>query len=199
MTYDFGIWNGNFKIGNLFYFTIISNLFCLGLFFVLIIVTIRDIIKYGIKGSSTISPHIKGEITISILLTMTVYHFILVPYALKINPYQNFKVVDIIFHYLVPTLTIFDWILFDSKRRYRWYDPFIWIIGPYLYVIFIFIQANFGIASKIDSSLSDYIYAFLDVRLIGNTDVIINILSLTVAFVIVGYLIYGIDRIKLET
>ncbi len=198
LTYDFGILDGKFKLGNLFYFTIISNLFCVGLFLALIIVTTRDLLKYGMNGSSTISPHIKGEITISILLTMTVYHFILIPYALKINPYQNFKFIDIILHYFVPTLTIFDWILFDSKKRFKWYDPIIWIIGPYLYVIFIFIQANFSIASHIDSSLSDYIYAFLDIRLLGNNAVIINLLSLTIAFIIIGYVIYGIDRIKLE-
>ncbi len=198
VTYDFGILNGEFKTINLFYFTIISNLFCIGLFLALIIVTVRDIFKDGINGSSTISPHIKGEIMISILLTMTVYHFILIPYALKINPYQNLKVIDIILHYCMPVLTLFDWLLFDKKKRFRWYDPFIWVIGPYLYVIFVFIQANFDIAARKAANISDYIYAFLDVKLLGDVNVLINLLSLTVTFIIVGYVIYGIDRIKLK-
>ena len=76
LIYDFGILNGTFKVVNLLYFTIISNLFCMGLFLALIISTIRDIINDGIYGTTSISPHIKGEILISILLTMSVYHFI---------------------------------------------------------------------------------------------------------------------------
>lgn len=125
---DFGIWNGEFKTINLFYFTIISNLFCIGLFLALSIITIRDIFKEGIHGSSVISPHIKGEIMISILLTMSVYHFILIPYALKLNPYESLKPIDIILHYCIPTLTLFDWILFDEKKRFKWYDPIIWVV-----------------------------------------------------------------------
>lgn len=199
LIYDFGILNGEFKTVNLLYFTIISNLFCVGLFLALIIVTVKDIFKEGIYGSSSISPHVKGEIMISILLTMTVYHFILIPYALKINPYQNLKVIDIILHYCIPTLTLFDWILFDKKKRFKWYDPLIWTAGPYLYVIFVFIQARFDIAARINANISDYVYAFLDVKLLGDSAVLVNILSLTIVFVIVGYLIYGIDRIKLKT
>lgn len=199
LVYDFGILNGQFKVVNFFYFTIISNIFCVGLFLALVIVTIKDIIKYGIHGASSISPHIKGEIMISILLTMTVYHFILIPYALKLNPYQNLKVIDIILHYCIPILTLFDWIFFDKKKRFKWYDPFFWITGPYLYMIFVFIQARFDIAARINANISDYIYAFLDINLLGDTAVFLNILSLTIVFVIIGYIIYGIDRIKLKT
>ncbi len=136
---------------------------------------------------------------ISILLTMTVYHFILIPYAIKLNPYQHLKMTDIILHYFMPTFTIFDWILFDSKRRFKWYDPIIWTIGPYIYVIFVFIQAKFSIPARVDANMSDYIYSFLDVELLGNINVIVNILSLTISFIFIGYIIYGIDRIKLNT
>ncbi len=197
--YDFGIFSGKIKAINFLYFTILSNICCVGLFLSLIIVTIKDILKQGIHGCSTISHHIKGEIMISIILTMTVYHFILVPYALKQNPYQSFKVIDIILHYLMPTLTIFDWLLFDQKRQFKWFDPLIWIIGPYLYVIFVFIQSRFDISARIEANIGRYVYAFLDVNLLGNVNVFLNILSLTVAFVIVGYIIYGIDRIKLKS
>lgn len=196
--YDFGIFDGNFKAINLFYFTIISNLFCLGLFVALVVRTVNDILKDGIHGSSSISPHIKGGILISILLTMSVYHFILIPYALKINPYQTLKFTDVVLHYFVPVLTLFDWLLFDEKKGFRWYDPMIWVIGPYLYIIFVFIQARFPIADRINSHINTYIYEFLDVNLLGISGVLTNIVSLTIVFVIVGYLIYGIDRVKLK-
>lgn len=197
LIYDFGILNGTFKVVNLLYFTIISNLFCMGLFLALIISTIRDIINDGIYGTTSISPHIKGEILISILLTMSVYHFILIPYALKINPYQNLKIVDIVFHYFIPILTLFDWLLFDKKRYFKWYDPLIWVIGPYLYVAFVFLQSGIDIAVRTNANMSSYIYAFLDIGLLGVPGVIFNLLSLTLVFIIIGYVIYGIDRIKI--
>lgn len=195
--YDFGIFNGEFKVINLFYFTIISNLFCVGLFLALSICTIRDILKKGKYGTTSVSPHIKGEVLISILLTMSVYHFILIPYALKLNPYQSLKISDVILHYCVPVLTLLDWLLFDEKKGFKWYDPIMWVIGPYLYIIFVFIQSGFYIADRVNAHIGNYIYAFLDVGLLGNEAVILNILSLTVVFVLVGYLIYGIDRIKI--
>lgn len=198
IVYDFGVLNGKFKAINIFYFTIISNLFCVGLFLALSIKTCADIGKYGIHGTSSISPHIKGGILISILLTMSVYHFILIPYSLKLNPYQILKFTDIILHYCIPILTLFDWLLFDEKRTFKWYDPLIWTIGPYLYIIFVFIQAGFDIAARTKAHMDNYIYAFLNVKLLGNMQVFFNIISLTIVFVLVGYLIYGIDRIKIK-
>lgn len=197
IVYDFGIFNGEFKTVNLLYFTIISNLFCLGLFLALSILTIKDILKYGIHGTSSVSPHIKGEILISILLTMSVYHFILIPYALKLNPYQTLKVTDVILHYCIPVLTLFDWLLFDEKRAFKWYDPIIWTIGPYLYVVLVFIQSGFDIADRVNAHINNYIYAFLDINLLGEVNVFFNIISLTIVFILVGYLIYGIDRIRI--
>lgn len=196
--YDFGILQGSFKTYNFFYFTVISNIFCMGLFLSLFIKTIIDIKKDGIHGYTSISAHIKGEITISIILTMSVYHFILIPYALKLNPYETLKPIDVILHYFIPIITVFDWILFDEKKRFKWYDPIIWTIGPYLYILFVYIQANFGLIEKLNSSMSKYVYIFLDIGKLGIQKVTENIIWLTVIFVIVGYLIYGIDRIKIS-
>ena len=178
------------------YFTILSNLFCIGIFASLIFKTIDDIKNDGIHGSSCISPHIKGSSLICILLTMSVYHFVLIPYALKLNPYQNLKISDIIFHYVMPFIMLFDWILFDEKGNFKWFDPILWTILPYVYVAFIFAQSRFNIADRINSHMNRYIYIFLDIGTIGIYDVLLNILCLTVAFLIVGYFIYGIDKIK---
>ena len=127
---------------------------------------------------------------------MIVYHFILIPYALRVNPYQNLKVSDIIFHYIMPFLTLFDWILFDEKKKFVWYDPFLWIMLPYLYVVIVFIQAQYEIIDRIANHMNRYIYIFLDIGSLGLWSVISNIAGLTVFFIIVGYLIYGIDQIK---
>ena len=196
--YDFGIMQGELRIYNLFYFTIISNIFCIGLFTALFIKTFIDIKNKGILGTTSISPHIKGGITISIILTMSVYHFILIPYALKEDPYESLNMKDIIFHYIIPIMTVFDWILFDEKRRYKWYDPIIWVIGPTLYIIFVYIQAGFRILERLNSNMNRYVYIFLDIRRLGVPNVILNLLLLSTSFVIVGYFLYGIDRIKIK-
>lgn len=198
LVYDFGIFSGEFKGINLFYFTILSNLGCMCLFLALIIKTIFEIKSYGIYGSSSVSPHIKGGIMICILLTMTVYHFILIPYALKVNPYQSLGVTDVIFHYVIPFLTLFDWILFDEKKSFSWYDPILWTVLPYLYIIFVFIQSRFDIVDRISANMNRYIYAFLDIGLLGSVKVLFNIFLLTVAFVIVGYCLVILDCIKLN-
>lgn len=196
--YDFGIFNGEFKSVNFLYFTIISNLFCVGFFGLLCIKTFVDIKKEGIYGSSNMFSHLRGGILISILLTMSVYHFILIPYALKINPYQHLKVVDIIFHYIIPLLTLFDWILFDEKGTFKWYDPIFWTIGPYVYLALIFMQAGIENVSRVNAHMNKYIYVFLDIDLIGVAQVLTNIFSLTVVFIIVGYIVCLFDKIKIS-
>ena len=197
LIYDFGFLKGEFKRINFLYFTIISNMFCCGLFITLTIKTLIDIKREGIHGTSSISPHIKGEVLISILLTMIVYHFILIPYALKINTYQSLKTTDIIFHYVMPLVTLFDWILFDEKRRFSWYDPIVWTIGPYLYMIFVFFQSRIEIVDRVNNHINRYVYAFLDVGLLGNIRVFFNIISLSVFFVGLGFCLFGLDRIKI--
>jgi len=198
ISFDFGLFDGEFKSGNFLYFTIISNIVCAIFFGILLIKTIYDIRNSGVYGSSNILFHIRGEILISILLTMSVYHFILVPYALNSNPYQSLKIVDIIFHYVMPMLTLFDWILFDEKGKFKWYDPLMWTIGPYVYLVVIFVQSGMNNIARVEANIGKYVYAFLDVDVIGISNVTINILSLTVAFIIIGYLIYGFDKIKIS-
>ena len=198
LIYDFGLFNGEFKRSNLLYFTIISNLFCIVFFGCLVVKTVADIRNDGLYGSTTFLTHIRGEILISILLTMSVYHFILIPYALKINPYQTLKLVDIIFHYIIPVFTLFDWVLFDEKGKFKWYDPLYWTIGPYLYLGFIFAQSGVDNIDRINAHISKYVYAFIDVELIGFSQVAMNIISLTAVFIVIGYFIYWFDRIKIS-
>ena len=46
--------------------------------------------------------------------------------------------------------------------------------------------------------MNRYIYAFLDIGLLGSVKVLFNIFLLTVAFVIVGYCLVILDCIKLN-
>ena len=46
--------------------------------------------------------------------------------------------------------------------------------------------------------LVKYVYAFIDVELIGFSQVAMNIISLTAVFIVIGYFIYWFDRIKIS-
>ena len=174
------------------------NLLCTILFLILSIKTLIEYIKNGNNGTTSISPHIKGCIIICILLTMVVYHFILIPYALKMNPYQSLKIPDCIFHYIMPFMVLVDWLIFDEKNAFKWYDPLLWVILPYIYIVIIFIQAQYDFIERATNHINRYIYIFLDVGTIGTKNVLSNILSLTVSFIIIGYFIYGFDKIKVN-
>lgn len=183
---------------NIFYFTTISNLLCFLMFLFLSIKTLVELKQYGKDGSTSISPHIKGGITVAIILTMSVYHFILIPYALSQDPLRRLNLNEIILHYIVPCLTILDWILFDEKKRFKFYDPVIWTVIPIVYVAFVFVQAIFNFVYNLNIGMSKYIYIFFDIEVLGKNVVWENILKLSAFFLLVGYFIYGIDRIRIK-
>ena len=193
-----GVFNVDKKIENMLYFTTISNFLCTIMFIVLSIKTLIDIKKYGTFGYTSISSHLKGEITISIILTMSVYHFILIPFGLKEDPTRRLELIDIILHYIVPCITIFDWLLFDRKRRFKIYDPLLWTILPSLYIIFIYIQGNFNLSQNLNIGMGKYIYSFLDYNLLGKQAVGENIVIISIIFLIIGYVMCGIDSIRIQ-
>ena len=192
------MFDGILKKGNFLYFTVLSNLFCVGVLGALVVRTFKDIKRDGKSGVSGVSPCVKGCCMLCILLTMSVYHFVLIPYALKMNPYQNLKFSDIVFHYVMPFAVLFDWILFDEKGGFRWFYPLLWATVPFVYVLFVFAQSRFEIADRVNGHMNKYIYIFLDVGVLGFVDVMVNIVCLAVAFLAVAYLICCVDRIKLE-
>lgn len=196
--FQFGIFSEEKRFENILYFTTISNLLCIIMFIVLSIKTFADIKKYGTYGHTSISSHLKGEITISIILTMSVYHFILIPFALKEDPTRKIEIIDVILHYIIPCITIFDWLLFDKKRRFKIYDPLLWTILPYLYIIFVYIQGNHNLSQNLNIGIGKYIYSFLDYNLLGKQEVCGNIIIISLIFIIIGYVIYGIDSIRIQ-
>ena len=195
---DCGFFELNIKIYSFMYFTIISNFLCFLMFTILGVKTIYDIRKDGRYGISKINPHLKGMIIVSIVLTMCIYHFILIPYALSLDPTRRFKIADIILHYIIPFLTIGDWILFDEKRSFKIFDPFLWTCIPVIYVAFVFIQTRLNLVQKMGVVMDKYIYAFLNLETLGKYGVAKNIMLIFAFLLLIGYFIYGIDRIKIQ-
>jgi hypothetical protein len=95
---------------------------------------------------------------------------------------------------------IADWFLFYERKTAKWYYPIASIGFPLAYVVFLLIQA---IILKFDSSILIpttttpliYPYFFVNLDTQGASGVLMWIGILSAAFVAVGYLFFGLDRL----
>jgi len=117
------------------------------------------------------------------------------------NPQANWRVSSLLFHVVLPILYILDWFLFYERRQSKWHYPIVSIGFPLAYVVFLFIQAvilgfNDSILIPTTTTPLIYPYFFVNLKTQGITGVLMWIVILSVAFVAVGYLFYGLDRLK---
>ncbi|MGU8655084.1 Pr6Pr family membrane protein [Clostridium perfringens] len=188
---EIGIFDGkvNFKIFN--YFTIWSNILVL----LYLICSIVWIIKYNnTKKNNTFLPSLKGAITLNIVITFLVYNFILTKsnFDMKIANSYNMFIANKIVHYIVPVMMILDYLLFDNKGEYKKIYPVYWISIPYIYLFYVFIMIKLGNDVGINSK---YPYPFLNIELLGNSKVFISIIYFNIAFILLGYLIFILDKL----
>lgn len=166
----------------LHYFTILSNILVVGLFIFLIT-------KYK---NNKHYPKIKGAITMSITVTFLIFHFMLRPTLFNMTgSYSIYSLANLTMHYIVPIMTILDWILFDKKGEYNKTDPLLWLIIPFVYFIIMSVNGALGYTF---ASGSHYPYFFMDFDVLG-IKVLLYVLVIIVAFTILGYIYYGIDKL----
>jgi hypothetical protein len=90
--------------------------------------------------------------------------------------------------------------LFYERKKCKWYYPIASIAFPLAYVVFLLIQAiilgfNSSILIPTTETPLIYPYFFVNIETQG-WGVLMWIAILTVAFVAVGYLFYGLDRLE---
>ena len=178
------------------HFTNISNFLCVGVMMTALIQTVKK------KEDSFVSaaPLLKFIGMLGILLTFLVFNMMLAG-AEDRDPQANWRVGSLIFHVILPIMYIADWFLFYERKKCKWYYPIASIAFPLAYVIFLLIQA---LILKFDSSILipttttplvyPYFFVNLDTQGVGGVLIWIGILS--VAFVAVGYLFFGLDRLQ---
>ena len=183
------------------HFTNISNFLCLGVMVAGLIQTAKK------KEDSPVSaaPLLKFIGMLGILLTFLVFNIMLAGAAGR-DPQANWRIGSLCFHVVLPILYIADWFLFYERKQCQWYYPIASIAFPLIYVIFLLIQAlilNFDASILIPTTTTPLIYPYffvnLDTQGIGGVLMWIGILS--VAFVLVGFLFFGLDKLgkkKLE-
>lgn len=189
----YGLYDSCFKasivtVGEHFsYYTNLSNLLCIIFFTFYISVTL---LKINIKNLEKL----KGGVTIAIMITTIVYNFILRPFMTDMEGVMDLNSIgNYIVHIIAPIMVILDYILFDQKGLYEKKDPFIWVLIPFAYFIFIIIRA--GLGKTFTYTSSKYPYFFLDIDAFGLPQVILNVFLMILAILLLGYLYLGIDKL----
>ena len=177
------------------HFTNISNFLCIGVMLAALIQTAKK------KEDSyvTAAPLLKFIGMLGILLTFLVFNIMLAG-AEGRDPQANWRVGSLLFHVTLPILYIADWFLFRARGNCKWYYPIASIGFPVAYVIFLLIQAiilNFDSSILIPTTTTPLIYPYFFVNLDtqGVPGVLMWIGILSAAFVLVGYLFFGLDKL----
>ena len=177
------------------HFTNISNFLCIGVMLAGLIQTAKK------KEDSYVSavPVLKFIGMLGILLTFLVFNIMLAG-AEGRDPQANWRVGSLLFHVILPILYIADWFLFYERKQCKWYYPVASIAFPLAYVVFLLVQAiilNFDTSILIPTTTTPLIYPYFFVNLDtqGTGGVLMWIGILAAAFVLVGYLFFGLDKL----
>ena len=178
------------------HFTNISNFLCLGVMVASLIQTVKK------KEDSFVAtaPLLKFIGMLGILLTFLVFNIMLAG-AEGRNPQANWRIGSLCFHVVLPILYIVDWFLFYERKQSKWYYPIASMGFPLAYAVFLLIQAcilGFDSSILIPTTTTPLIYPyfFVNIETQGVPGVLMWIAILSVAFVAVGYLFYGLDRLE---
>ena len=177
------------------HFTNLSNFLCIGIMLTSLIQTARK------KEDSYVKtlPLLKFIGMLGILLTFLVFNILLAG-AEGRDPQLNWRISSLSFHVTLPVMYIADWFLFYERKKVKWYYPIVSVAFPLTYIFLIFIQAaimNFDTSILIPGTTTPLIYPYFFVNLEtqGVAGVAKWIAILLVAFVALGYVFYGLDKL----
>lgn len=176
----------------LLFYTMVSNLLCLAWVVLLLVRTVGDLRQRGRFGTSTPSARGSGAVMFAITVTMLIYLIVLVPSRFADGDAEIFSLTDNLIHIITPVLVIVDWLVFVPKGSFRWIDPLLWTLLPYVYLTWAFVYGALGGEFTPGQA---YPYPFMDVDVLGVAGVAQWIVALTVALVAVGFVFVIIDRI----
>lgn len=177
------------------HFTNISNFLCIGV----ILASLIQTAKKKEDGWVSTAPMLKFISMLGILLTFFVFNLLLAGAAGR-DPQANWRIGSLCFHVVLPLMYIADWFLFYERGKCKWYYPVATIAFPLGYVIFLLIQA---VILKFDSTILIpttatpliYPYFFVNIETQGVSGVLRWIGILSAAFVAVGFVFFGLDRL----
>ncbi|YCK38009.1 Pr6Pr family membrane protein [Actinomadura sp. ATCC 39365] len=154
-------------------FTVQSNLLLIGFYF------------WKVVGRWRPSAELKGAVTLYIVITGLVWHFLRMRGA---SPFEHvslhgYGLGNFLLHYVTPVMAVIDWLFLDrSAPRPRWAAAVRWLVYPMAYLAFALVRG----ALLPPDAWKRYPYPFLDVDKFGYDGVALMALALAVCFVLLG-------------
>ena len=178
---------GNPNVGMFRFFTNLSNAVVV-LYFIAALVSMRS--RNYAPHRRILWPVIKNTATMGLLVTM------LIALALLGGVMKNGHVDPALFllHLLVPVMTFLDWLVFDAKGGVHVWEPVVWLVWPFAYLIVSMAIAPVAPIRQEDGTYIEYPYPFLDVSALGAGRVTLTVAVLLVLFIALGYVLFVIDR-----
>ncbi|MFW0181511.1 Pr6Pr family membrane protein [Rothia sp. P5766] len=173
--------------GMLLYYTILSNLLVTVFVFYLVYKEAKEGKLAGRQGIE----RAKGGVTMAILITFTIYHFMLSP---LVTAEQYWNVRNFLVHYIVPLGFLADTLFWDSRKKYRWFDPLVWTLVPLAYSVFGVLNGLVLGLSVPHSPDSPFPYFFINVTKYGWVQVAQNSAGIFVSYVVGGYALLLVKR-----
>ncbi len=143
------------------------------------------------------SPRGRYVTTLCILVTFLVYFFVLTRFgriddktlkALGVRRLSNFIV-----HYLVPGLTVLEWLTAADKRGLGLTDTLVWLLVPLCYLLLCVWRAAAG--AVIGSTGRRWPYGFMDLDDLGPVKWARNLLFTLAGFFALGLLLLGVSAL----
>ncbi|HFI0254150.1 TPA: Pr6Pr family membrane protein [Streptococcus suis] len=177
-----------YGIGMLMYYTVLSNL----LVSVFAVYMVYAMYK-GLDLQTAKFLRIKAAVTMSIMITCVVYHFMLAPIA------DDFwRVENMLCHYIVPVYFLLDTLLVDQQGQYKGFDPIWWTILPVLYMVFGLVNGLFIKIPIPDAKDSPFAYFFLNVPKYGWAYVLTYAGTIFVAYLMCGFILAGVKSLNVR-
>ena len=185
-----GVLSGAYHTAFPHMFTNVSIIFAWGYF---LVAAIRLITSKDDKAE-VFAPQVKYTATISLLVTALIAHFMLFDAM-----FQDGQLVWhlVAMHYVVPAMALLDWLLFDEKGKMAVWGPLTWLSLVVVYLVVVMIGAGplgLDLGGGTTADVSRYPYTFLDPGISGVGGVAAFVAVMLVAFIVLGYLIFAIDR-----
>jgi len=160
------------------YFTILTNL--------IIAVTTTAALLFPHSGFGSFCSRASSITAVNLynIVVGLVYNLVLRPLY---NPQGWGRVADEMVHSVVPALYVIYWLSFTAKGAVKWKNAINWLIYPLVYLIYTFVHGMFS---------SYYPYPFMDVKVIGYTGFWLNSFYLLLLFLLLSYLLIGIDKLS---
>lgn len=180
----------NINVHEFSFFTLWSNIFCLVFMIVLLIKHFT-----GKDTRSKVLIYFKGMALSSITCTFLVYHFSEHKIIASYDTMTSFgiPVESILAHYVVPSMFMLDWLIFQPKGLYKWSNIITWLAFPLVYILCFFTRCQCNSAEEF-IDVPKYPYFFLNYECIGYGKCFLYILVLVGIFLAVNTIIVFTDK-----